>query len=569
MEKNSLGFGAMLLGCAVKSIYPTAKLGGGLVNDLGFYYDFEFSVPVKTEDLKKIEDEIKRLSKRPEVSTTEKSRSEAVKLFDKVGEPYLVELVGKGKTNVVKLGNTSMILNFEIGDKAPIVQLTQITGAYWKGDAKNKMLTRIYGVAFKTKEELATWNEVQEEIKRRDHNKIGRELEYFATDPLIGQGLPLLLPKGAKIIKTLQRFVEDTEQKWGYDQVFTPDFSKSDLFKASGHWKHYKDGMFVIGDERLDDEVFALRPMTCPFHIAIYKTQLRSYRDLPIRYSETAKQYRNENSGEMHGLTRVRQYTLSDGHVFCRPDQVQEVFDECLQLVEFFAKSLGIADKIWYRFSKWDPNNREKYIDNKTAWEQSESEIRKVLVRNNLKFTEAADEAAFYGPKIDIQARNVHGKEDTLFTVQLDFALASRYDISYIDENGSKQTPFIIHRGSVGAYERLFAFLIEHFAGSLPVWLSPVQAVVMGISNKQDDYVATVHKQLLKSNIRAERDIRAEKVGYKIREHSKKKVPFQIVVGDKEREDNTISVRTREGQDLGVMSLDQFIARTDFYTPTE
>ncbi|MCL2587591.1 MAG: threonine--tRNA ligase [Firmicutes bacterium] len=571
LNEELSGFGALLLASAVKSIYPTVKLGGGSVGEFGYYFDFEFSVPVKTEDLSKIEDEMKRLGKRAEVSVMEKTKSEAVKLFDKSGEPFLVELAGtrKGKIGIVKLGNTSVVADFAICEKSPsVVKLTQITGAYWKGDAKNKMLTRIYGVAFKSKDELAKYHEWQEDIKRRDHNKIGRELEYFTTDPMIGQGLPLILPKGARIIKTLQRWVEDEEEKRGYMQVYTPDLTKSDLFKASGHWTHYKDGMFVIGDERLDDEVFALKPMNCPFHIAIYKSQIRSYRDLPIRISETGKQYRNENSGEMHGLTRVRQYTLSDAHIFCRPDQVQQIFDECLQLTDFLVRSLGIQDRIWYRFSKWDPNNREKYIDNKEAWEKSEAVIREVLVRNKMKFVEAADEAAFYGPKIDIQAKNVYGKEDTLFTVQLDFALAEKFGLSYIDENGQKITPFLVHRASLGAYERTFAFLLEHFAGALPVWLSPTQAVVMGITNKQDDYVDEIFKNL-RGKLRIEKDIRAEKVGYKIREHSKKKIPYLIVVGEKEREEGKISVRTREGSDLGTMNIEEFFGLGQFNAPTE
>ena len=566
------GFGALLLSVAAKSIYPTAKLGTTAVGDFGFYVDFEASVPVKTEDLKKIEDEMMRLGKRPEVLISEKTRAEAIKLFDKVGEPYLVELATamKGKIGIIKIGNTATIKDFEISEKSPsVVSLTQITGAYWKGDAKNKMLTRIYGVAFKNKDGLAAYREYQEEIKRRDHNKIGRELEYFTTVDIVGQGLPHFLPKGAKVLQVLQRFVEDTEERWGYHHVKTPLFAKKDLYELSGHWQHYKDGMFIMGDEHLDSEVFALRPMTCPFNFFVYKNSMKSYKDLPYRIGETSIMFRNENSGEMHGLQRIRQFTLSEGHIMVTPQQVDLIIDECLELTKFFMKALGLTEKTTYRLSKWDPKNPDKYFGAKKDWEKSQDQLREALVRAGVAFSEADGDAAFYGPKIDLQLRNVHGKEDTAFTIQLDFCLAEKYDMTYVDENGNKARPFIIHRASIGCYERTFAFLLEHYAGALPVWLSPVQAVVMGITNKQDDYVSEIHAKLGRAGIRVEKDIRAEKVGYKIREHSKKKVPYLIVVGDKEREDKTLSVRTREGQDLGVMSLDEFRARTDLYAPTE
>jgi threonyl-tRNA synthetase len=366
------------------------------------------------------------------------------------------------------------------------------------------------------------------------------------------------MPNGAKIMQILQRFVEDEEERRGYLFCRTPFMAKSDLYKVSGHWQHYKDGMFVIGDELLDEDTLALRPMTCPFHFLIYKQGIKSYRDLPIRYGETAYLFRNESSGEMHGLTRMRQFTLSEGHLICRPDQVQQIFDEVLDLINYIMNALGIRDDIWYRFSKWDPQMREKYIDNPTAWEQSQAEIKKVLVRNKLKFVEADGDAAFYGPKIDIQTRNVYGKEDTLITIQLDLALADRYDMTYVDEHGQHVRPYIIHRSSIGCYERTLAMLIEKYAGAFPVWLSPTQVVVMGISNKQDNYVASVHKFLRGAGLRAELDIRNEKVGYKIREATLKKIPYMLVAGEREQAEGTISIRTRDGTDLGVMKIEEF-----------
>ena len=571
-----------ILAMAVKNIYPTVKLGIGPAIQEGFYYDFDFVTPIKNEDLEKIEQEMARLIKSNlKFEVIEKTRVEAKKFLQKQGEPYKIELLkdipSGEKITFYSLGNANTPNPFvdlcagphiAYSPKIKAFKLTKITGAYWRGNSDNKMLTRIYGVAFRTKEELAQYEQQQEEIARRDHNKIGRELGIFTTDPLVGQGLPLLLPNGTKIVKTLQRFVEDEEERRGYMQVMSPDFTKSDLFKISGHWQHYTDGMFVIGNELLDEEVFALKPMTCPFHATIFKSNLRSYRDLPIRYSETAKQYRYENSGECHGLIRVRQYTLSDGHIFCRPDQVQQVFDECLELCDFLLKKIGLSEKVYFRLSKWDAKNKDKYIDNKHAWEKSQDEIRQALIRNKLEFYEADGEAAFYGPKIDIQIRNVHGKEDTMLTIQLDFALAERYDLSYVDENGQKQRPFIVHRSSIGAYERTLAFLIEHYAGIFPTWLSPIQAVVMGITNKQDEYVNQIFAQLKSvqitgpgfyTGIRLERDIRPEKVGFKIREHTKRKIPYLIIVGEKEQETNTIAVRTREGIDLGSMSANDFI----------
>jgi len=560
---------AHVMAAAVKNIYPTVKLGIGPSIEGGFYYDFDFSTPIKVEDLSKIEAEMDRIIKlNPSMERKEKSRAEAGRILDAAREVYKIETLNeipKGeKISFYKLDNfVDLCSGPHLKDLSKIkaFKLTKITGAYWKGDAKNKMLTRIYGVAFDKASDLAEYITTQEEIKKRDHNKIGRDLEIFTTHELIGQGLPLIMPNGAKIIQILQRFIEDEEEKRGYQLTRTPSFAKSDLYKVSGHWSHYKDGMFIIGNEVLDDEIFALRPMTCPFQFLIYKNGLKSYRDLPIRYNETASLFRNESSGEMHGLTRVRQFTLSEGHLVCRPDQVQQCFDEVLDLINYVMNALGISDKVWYRFSKWDPNNKEKYIGNPHAWERSQEEIAKVLKRRKMKFEEADGDAAFYGPKIDVQTRNVYGKEDTILTAQLDFALAERFDMTYIDENGAKAYPFIIHRTSVGCYERTLAMLIEKYAGAFPLWLAPTQALIMGVSNKQDNYVEDVYMQLRNAGIRIGKDIRNEKLGYKIREATLKKIPYILVAGEKEQEAGAVSVRTREGTDLGTMQVADFIEK--------
>jgi threonyl-tRNA synthetase len=560
---------AHVLATAVKNIFPTAKLGVGPAIDGGFYYDFDFATPIKSDDLCKLEAEMDRLIKLGlPIIRMEKGRAEAGRILDAAREVYKIELLAdipKGeKIGFYKIENQ---LDLCAGPHLPNLskikafKLTRITGAYWRGDAKNKMLTRIYGVAFDKAADLAEYITTQEEIKKRDHNRIGRDLEIFTTHELVGQGLPLIMHNGAKVIQILQRFVEDEEERRGYQLTRTPYFAKSDLYKVSGHWQHYKDGMFVMGNEVLDEEVFALRPMTCPFQFLIYKNSLHSYRELPIRYGETSMLFRNESSGEMHGLTRIRQFTLSEGHIICRPDQVQQVFDETLDLVNFMMRALGIEKKVWYRFSKWDPKNREKYIDNPAAWEISQAEIKKCLVRNKIKFEEAEGDAAFYGPKIDIQTRNVYGKEDTIITLQLDFNLAERFDLSYIDENGKAARPFIIHRSSIGCYERTLAMLIEFYAGAFPAWLSPTQAVIMGISNKQDEYINNVYAQINSAGIRIQRDIRSEKVGYKIREATLKKIPYMLVAGDREQAEGVIAVRTREGVDLGAMSVTAFIEK--------
>ena len=556
------GFGAMMLASAVKSIYPNAKLGLASVGENGFYVDFDFASPIKTEDLKKIEDEMRRIAKRPDVIVSEKSKLEVTRLFDKAGESYLVEAIAgrKGKIKLCTIGGTSILLDMPISDKPPLVfNLTQIAGAYWKNDAKNKMLSRLIGVAFAKKDDLDAYLAHQEEIKRRDHNRIGRELEYFTTVDIVGQGLPHFLPKGSKILQILERFVEDEEERRGYLHVKTPLLAKKDLYELSGHWQHYKDGMFIIGDEHLDSEVFALRPMTCPFNFFVYKNSIKSYRDLPYRIAETSTLFRNEHSGEMHGMQRVRQFTLSDSHIIVRPDQVDMMIDECLDLTKFFMNALGVTGRATYRLSKWDPKSPKSYFGTAKDWDKAQEQLRTALVRAGVDFVEADGEAAFYGPKIDLQLRNVHGKEDTAFTTQLDFCLAEKYDLTYIDDKGERARPVIIHRSALGCYERTLAFLLEHYAGALPLWLSPVQIAVMGITNKQDDYVEQIARELGNAGLRVERDIRAEKVGYKIREHSKKKIPYLLVVGEKEREENLVSVRTREGEDRGTMKLSEFI----------
>ena len=567
MDKILNHTAAHVLAYAVKNIYPNTKLAIGPATDSGFYYDFDFATPIKDEDLVKIEAEMSRIIKENfKVERKEVTRTEASRIINKNKEIYKAELlqdIPRGQTiTMYTIGNFTDLCagpHVEYVKKIKAFKLTQITGAYWRGDEKNKMLTRIYGVAFASKSELEAYNLWQEEVKKRDHNKICRELGYYVSSELVGQGLPLFTPAGATILRTMQRFVEDEEIRRGYLHVKTPSFAKSDMFKVSGHWQHYKDSMFLIGDEVLDENLMALRPMTCPMHILLYRSELRSYKDLPIRYAETAKQFRNENSGEMHGLIRLREYTLSDGHIIVRPDQIQQVVDECMELTNYFLGVLNMKDDVTIRLSKWDPANKEKYIDLPDAWEWSQNEIRNALTRNNLKFVEADGEAAFYGPKIDIQAKNTYGKEDTLFTIQLDFALAERFGLTYIDENGKKAKPYLIHRSSIGCYERTLAMLIEKTMGALPVWLSPTQVRIMNITNAQDEYCEQINRALLAANIRSVTDLRNEKIGLKIREATLKKIPYSVIIGAKEQETNTVAVRTREGQDLGQMPLEAFI----------
>lgn len=553
-----------ILAMAVKRLYPEAKLAIGPSIDDGFYYDIDRDASFTNEEIEKIEKEMKSIVKENlAIERFELPREEALKLMEEAGEPYKVELINdlpEGEIiSFYKMGDfVDLCAGPHLMSTKPVkaFKLTQVAGAYWKGSEKNKMLTRIYGTAFTKASDLEEFLKMREEAKKRDHNKLGRELGLFTTSDVVGQGLPLLMPKGAKIVQLLQRWIEDEEESRGYVLTKTPFMAKSDLFKISGHWDHYKDGMFIIGDENDEDNLLALRPMTCPFQYIIYNAEQHSYRDLPIRYSETSTLCRNESSGEMHGLIRVRQFTLADGHIVCRPDQVKEEFKATVDLIKYIMTTLGIQDSVTYRFSKWDPNNTEKYIDNKEAWEQTQDEMREILNELELKYKEADGEAAFYGPKLDIQFKNVHGKEDTIITVQLDFALAGRFDMSYVDADGSKKRPFIIHRSSIGCYERTLAMLIEKYAGAFPVWLCPTQAKVLPISEKYHDYAENVVKELKKSGIRVEADYRAEKIGYKIREARMNRVPYLLIVGEQEAENGTLAVKKR-GEDLGVISLEE------------
>lgn len=556
-----------VLAYAVKRLFPEAKLAIGPSITTGFYYDFDKDVAFTASDLEKLEAEMQKIIKEnPEISRFELPRNEALELMK--DEPYKVELINdlpEGEIiSFYKLGDfTDLCAGPHLISLKPVkaIKLIRSAGAYWKGDEKNKMLTRIYGTAFLKKANLDEFLESLEEAKKRDHNKLGRELKLFTTDENVGQGLPLMMPKGAKIVQLLQRWVEDEEEKRGYVLTKTPLMAKSDLYKISGHWDHYKDGMFVLGDEEKDEEVFALRPMTCPFQYTIYNAEQHSYRDLPIRYGETSTLFRNEASGEMHGLIRVRQFTLADGHLIVTPEQLEDEFKGVLELIQYLMTTLGIADKISYRFSKWDPNNTEKYINDPEAWERIQGIMKTILDHLGVSYVEADDEAAFYGPKLDLQFKNVHGKEDTLFTVQIDFALAERFDMSYIDKNGEKKRPYIIHRSSIGCYERTLAMLIEEYAGAFPTWLSPVQAKILPISDKYNDYAELVTKSLKNKGIRVETDYRAEKIGYKIREARLERTPYILVVGEKEAANNEVSVRSRKNDDEGAVKLDAFIER--------
>ncbi|MCQ2399082.1 MAG: threonine--tRNA ligase, partial [Clostridia bacterium] len=439
--------------------------------------------------------------------------------------------------------------------------LTQITGAYWKGNSANKMLTRIYGTAFPKKSELEEYLKKLEEIKLRDHNKLGRELEFFTTVDSVGQGLPILLPKGAKVVQILQRFVEDEEYKRGYKLTMTPMMAKSDLYKISGHWDHYRDGMFVLGDEKKDKEVFALRPMTCPFQFQAYLNKPKSYKDLPVRLNETSTLFRNEDSGEMHGLIRVRQFTISEGHIACRPDQLKDEFRGCLDLAQFMLKAVGLDGDVTYRFSKWDSKNKSKYIGSQKEWDHVQNEMRVILDELGVKYDEADGEAAFYGPKLDIQIKNIHGKEDTLITIQIDFQLAKRFGMVYTDADGEKKYPYVLHRTSIGCYQRTLALLIEKYAGALPLWLSPVQVKVLSVTERTEGYANAVAEELSAMGIRAEADVRNEKIGYKIREAQLQKIPYMFVLGDKEAENGTVSVRSRIAGDMGEMKKEEIFLK--------
>lgn len=552
---------------AVKNLYPEAKLAIGPSIDTGFYYDFDHE-SFSREELDALEKEMKKIIKKgAKIERYTLPREEAIKFMEEKGEPYKVELIKDlpegeeisfySQGDFVDLCAGPHLMNTK-GVKA--FKLTSSSGAYWRGDEKNKMLSRIYGTAFSKKDELNEYLAQMEEAKKRDHNKLGREMELFTTVDVIGQGLPLLMPKGVIILKELQRWIEDLEDnEWGYVRTKTPLMAKSDLYKISGHWDHYKEGMFVLGDEEKDKEVYALRPMTCPFQYYVYKATQHSYRDLPIRYGETSTLFRNEDSGEMHGLTRVRQFTISEGHLIMRPDQMVEEFKGCMALAKHCLETLGVEEDVTYHLSKWDPDNKEKYIGEPEVWEETQEHIRQILTELNIPFVEDVGEAAFYGPKVDINAKNVYGKEDTMITIQWDALLAEQFDMYYIDENGEKKRPGIIHRTAMGCYERTLAWLIEKYAGLFPTWLCPEQVRVLPISEKYGEYAEKVQAQLKKNGIRSSVDNRSEKIGYKIREARLQKIPYMLVVGAKEEEEQVVSVRSRYLGDEGQKSLDAFI----------
>ncbi len=552
---------------AVKRLFPEAKLAIGPSIDTGFYYDFEHE-PFSREDLDKLEAEMKKIIK--EGNKLEKftlPREEAIQFMEEKNEPYKVELIRDlPEDAVISFYSQGEFVDLCAGPHLmstkgiKAFKLTSSSGAYWRGKSENAMLQRIYGTAFNKKEELEEYLVYLENIKNRDHNKLGREMELFTTVDVIGQGLPLLMPKGTKIVQTLQRWIEDLEDnEWGYVRTKTPLMAKSDLYKISGHWDHYKEGMFVLGDEERDKEVFALRPMTCPFQYYVYKAAQHSYRDLPIRYGETSTLFRNEDSGEMHGLTRVRQFTISEGHLIVRPDQMVEEFKGCIALAKYVMGTLGLLDDITWHLSKRDPENKEKYIGEPEVWNETEQHIRDILTELELPFVEDVGEAAFYGPKVDINAKNVYGKEDTMITIQWDALLAEQFDMYYIDQNGDKVRPFIIHRTSMGCYERTLAWLIEKYEGKFPTWLCPEQVRVLPISEKYADYAKKVADKLKQNGILVTVDNRSEKIGFKIRETRLAKVPYMLVVGQKEEEENVVSVRSRFLGDEGQKNLDDFI----------
>ena len=559
-----------VLAQAVKRLYPETKLAIGPAVDGGFYYDFDSEINFTPEILQKIEAEMKKIVK--EALPLEKFELEpeaAIALMEEKGEIYKVELIkehaDKGeKISFFRQGEfEELCAGPHIPDTSRLkaFKLTSCTGAYWRGDSKNKMLQRIYGTAFTKASDLEAHLAALEEAKKRDHNKLGRELELFTTVDYIGQGLPIMLPKGARIIQLLQRFVEDEEQKRGWLLTKTPLMAKSDLYKISGHWDHYKDGMFVLGDEETDDEVFALRPMTCPFQYQAYLNRARSYRDLPMRLNETSTLFRNEASGEMHGLIRVRQFTISEGHLMCLPEQLEDEFKSCLELAIFMLKTLGLYEDVSYRFSQWDPEDTEKYIGTPEQWDEAQSVMKTILDDLGIDYKIGIGEAAFYGPKLDIQIKNVHGKEDTLITIQIDQMLAEKFGMEYVDKDGSKKNPYIIHRTSIGCYERTLALLIEKYAGAFPVWLAPEQVRITPIADRHQDAAYEVKKKLQAAGIqRVEVDTRSEKLGYKLREAQLEKVPYVLVIGDKEAEEGTVSVRKRSHGDQGSFSIDEFIA---------
>ena len=558
---------------AVKRLWPEVQLAIGPAIDQGWYYDFDAPFSFTPEHLEKIEAEMKKICKeRLRIERSEKPRSEAIAYMQEKNEPYKVELI----EDLPEDAHISFYTQGEFTDlcagphldhtgrvKHNGFKLTQCCGAYWRGDSNRKMLQRIYGVAFPSKDELDAYLKQQEEALKRDHNKLGRELEFFSTVDVIGQGLPILLPKGARVIQTLQRWVEDEEQKRGYLLTKTPLMAKRELYKISGHWDHYLDGMFILGDPHDETkECFALRPMTCPFQYQVFLNRARSYRDLPMRLGETSTLFRNEDSGEMHGLIRVRQFTISEGHIILRPEQLEEEFKNCLDLAKYCLDTVGMLDNCTFRFSQWDPARAGvKYEGTAEQWEEAQRVMAQILDDLGVEYTIGIDEAAFYGPKLDIQYKNVFGKEDTIVTIQIDMLLAQKFGMEYTDVDGQKKIPYIIHRTSLGCYERTLAYLIERYAGALPLWMMPTQVKVLPVTDRAHDYAKDLVSQMLAANIHAEGDYRSEKLGYKIREAQMQKIPYMLVVGDRDMENGTVSVRTRTGADLGAMSIADFIAK--------
>ena len=561
-----------VLAQAVKRLWPEVKLAIGPSIDNGFYYDLLAPFSFTPENLGEIEAEMRKICKEKlKLERFELPRAEAIKFMEEKGEPFKVELINDLPEDAVisfyKQGEfTDLCAGPHLDSTGRIkgngIKLTACNAAYWRGDSNREVLQRIYGVAFPKKEELDAYLKEREEAVKRDHNKLGRELEYFTTVDCIGQGLPVLLPKGARVVQVLQRWVEDTEQKRGYFLTKTPLMAKRDLYKISGHWDHYLDGMFILGDPYDETkECFALRPMTCPFQYQVYLNRQRSYRDLPMRLGETSTLFRNEDSGEMHGLIRVRQFTISEGHLVLRPDQLEEEFKGCLDLAKYCLGTVGLLDKCTFRFSQWDPANpNNKYEGTKEQWEHAQSVMERILKDLDVNYTVGIDEAAFYGPKLDIQYKNVYGKEDTLVTIQIDMLLAERFGMYYIDENGEKKLPYIIHRTSLGCYERTLAYLIEEYAGALPTWMAPEQVRFLPVTDRAADYCAEQARKLEDMGFRVEVDYRNEKIGRKIRDAQMEKVPYMLVVGDRDMENGTVSPRHRADGDLGAMSMDEFSA---------
>jgi len=552
---------------AVKRVFPEAKLAIGPSIAEGFYYDFDHE-PFSREDLDKLEAEMKKIIKEgAHIEKFELPREEAIKFMEEKGEPYKVELIQDlpedEKISFYKQGDFTDLCagpHLQRTKDIKAFKLTSSSMAYWRGDSNKAKLQRIYGTAYNSKEELEAHLKHLEDIKLRDHNKLGREMELFTTVDVIGQGLPLILPKGTKMIQKLQRWIEDLEDnEWGYVRTKTPLMAKSDLYKISGHWDHYQDGMFILGDPQNDGEILALRPMTCPFQYYVYKNTQKSYRDLPYRMGETSTLFRNEDSGEMHGLTRVRQFTISEGHNVIRPDQAEEELQNCLNLAIYVLDILGLRDDVTFRLSKWDKNNKGKYLGDDAYWEGTQAALRNILVEKGLPFTEADGEAAFYGPKIDIQAKNVYGKEDTMITIQLDAAIAENFDLYYIDQSGAKVRPYIVHRTSLGCYERTLAWLIEKYAGKFPTWLCAEQVRILPISDKYAEYANIVLKELKKNGVDATVDTRTEKIGFKIRDARLSRLPYMLVVGEKEEAEGSVSVRSRFAGDEGSKKLSDFV----------